>query len=426
MLFFGFAFVVFAFLLLRMLPEKTIFLEPVQFDVTEEAKCYTFKQEEYVIINSTVPIHFLYEEGTDVAAYSVLSDNYSINTNEYINQKIRAVDFMLANSSINTKEEFYDYMSEVNARIAELDSKINDAVVINDSAAKNDLLTQREAAVKDLEVLKRAMQYVFTTVEDLQQLKNELTAQLNISNRPLTLDNLNFTVFGTISYALDGYEDTLSFDSLSKINDGYFDYTDRLTISNKTQEGKYILKSSATDRVIIGVRIPKGTYVNGVSGVIQKRDSLNSSYNMDKEGGYYHFLFRRIGIMESFPVVNILTKDDKTISGNVIDVVYNGDDQVLMVAVREQISYFSDKRIFKADLLAESYTCFAVPKQAVVQTSEGSSITVIKDATIKENVPVTIYKTVGNKTYLKLSENTSLTKGTEVLTKGVNLKNDSE
>ncbi len=418
LLFFAIALVIFMFLLSRMLPDKTVFLKSEKYNITADTKCYTFKQEEYIIINSTDAVNFLYSEGTDISASAVLSDNYFINSNEYIHQKIKAVDFMLANPTIDTKEEFYQFLSEVNARISTLDTAINEAVEKNDETAKNDLLAQKDEAVKELFVLKRAMRYIFTPMTDLKQVKAEYESQLNMKDMPLTLDNLNFTIFGYIFYSIDGYEDALNMDVLPTVTDGYFNYVDRIKPVKKTETGKYIIRSCATDRIVVGIRLPKDVFVSSETGVTEKRDELNGIYNMDKEGGYYHFLFRRIDILDSFPTVTFTTEDKTVLTGNVVDIVMNEDDKVLITALRSNISYFADKNIFKAELNTESYDCYIVPKSSVVETKDGSFITVIKDAASKETIEVQIFKKTGNKVYLKIDDNTELKDGMEILSKG--------
>ena len=79
-LFFALTVLIVVYLIIAILPDKSVFLQSEQYVFTADAKIYIFKQQEYILINSNEEINFLAKEGTNVAASSVLSEDYYIKT----------------------------------------------------------------------------------------------------------------------------------------------------------------------------------------------------------------------------------------------------------------------------------------------------------------------------------------------------------
>ena len=140
---------------------------------------------------------------------------------------------------------------------------------------------------------------------------------------------------------------------------------------------------------------------------------------MDKEGGYYNFLFQRIDLLNNFPELTVTFEENMPVKGYFVDVIQEGGDKILIVAVRKDISYFNDKTITNADLHLETSSCYAVPVSSIVETENGSYITVVSNYSLyTEVIPVSVYKTEGDTALLKVSENPDLDNGTEVLIEG--------
>ena len=429
---FGAAVFLVAYLFLRALPDRTLFLSAETYTYTQEAKLYAFKDEDYAIFNSTNPVDFTYPEGTTLSASSVISPNYTIYTDKYLEQKIAAIDYMIAHPQMDTKWEFYVVASEVNERIVSLKkqldeavSAVNEAVNAKDEAAKaegearkTELLNALSAAENERMVLKRAMQYVFTPVSDLKVMKAQqegLRGQLNI---PLSYYNLNFSVYGKIYYSIDGYEDDMSIDIIESITDGYFDYLDRLAPGVSKEEGQYCIRSAANDRMVVGVRVSGDTVYAREEDVLDEKDTIVNKYNIDKEGGYYHFIYRRLDILGEFPTMTVEMKDGTLLKGQVVDVLQNAGDKVYMLALRSGIDYMEGKRITDGKLQTQSVNAYVLPSSAVVDMQYAQYVTVITDATEKTPVKVTVFDYVGDNVILKVSDNPALSSGMEILKKG--------
>ncbi len=418
-LFFAVTALIVVYLIIAILPDKSVFLQAEDYVFTEDAKIYVFKQQEYILINSNDEIHFLIEEGTNVAASSVLSEDYYIKTHEHLQNKIDAVEFMIENPSIDSKWEIYLLISEINDQIIVIDDKIDEAVSQEDEEQKKLLLEQRAALLTQVDIYKNAMQYIFTPTSELKGVLKDYQKLMNTEELPLTLNNLNFDVFGYIFYAKDGYEDILTMDMLEQLPEGSFDYIDHITPNTELNASQYIIKSCATDRVMIGIRIDGDTDIVNEQVATDFKNKLLNENNMDKEGGYYNFLFQRIDLLTSFPELTVTFDDDTSIKGYFVDVIQEDDDKILMVAVRKNISYFNDKTITSADLHLETSSCYAVPVSSIVETENGSYITVVSNYSLyTEVIPVSVYKTEGDTALLKVSENPDLDNGTEVLIEG--------
>ncbi|MFA0816166.1 MAG: HlyD family efflux transporter periplasmic adaptor subunit [Anaerofustis sp.] len=413
------AILILVYLVIQRIPESTTFLNAEQYNITADAKMYVFKKQEYILLNSTAPLNYLVTEGSDIAASAVIADNYYISTNKYLQQKIAALQYMIDNPKVDTKWEIYLVISELNDQIASIDSQIDAAVANGDDATKASLISQQDALKDQIEVLDIAMRYVFTDLSVMSAMKDTLSAQLNSTTIPLTLDNLNFNVFGYIYFSKDGYEDVLNMDALDDVYDGYFTYLDHFSPNTTLADGQYILKSCATDRIVIAVRVPSDTVLEDKDDIINDKNDLQTAYNMDKEGGYYDFLFRRIDLLNQFPSMTAYASDGTEITGNVVDVVSEGDDLVLMLAVRDNISYFSDKSIFTGTLTADSFRVYSVPKSSIVTVNGSTYITIISDTSVsKKTIPVTVYKYTGGKALLRVGENPDLANGTQILVHG--------
>ncbi len=426
-LLFSVAAVIVICLAIQKMPESTLFLKAEAYNLNANAKIYVFKKQEYILINSTVPLNYLMSEGTDIAASTVIADNYYIATNRYLQQKIAALQYMIDHPQVDTKWEIYLAISELNDQVESLDAQIDTAVANGDNEGKTNLLNQRTAVLDQIAVLENAMRFVFTDLTVMNTMKNSLSNQLNSTTIPLTLDNLNFTVTGYIYFSKDGYEDTLNMDVLDDLYDGYFDYLDHYSPNTALADGQYILKSEATDRVVIAVRVGADAQIGDKENVINYKNELTTAYNMDKEGGYYEFLFRRIDILNQFPNMTAYASDGTEITGRIVDIVSEGDGQVVILAVRNNITYFSDKTILSGKLETDSFLTYSVPKSSIVTTNSGTYITIISNTSVgKETIPVTVYQYAGSRALLKVSENPTLSEGTQILKHGQKPKIESQ
>jgi hypothetical protein len=420
MLFLVLSLAILFYLLLRLIPEKTLLLETTSYAFSTDATVYAFKDEDYIILNSSEMINMLVEEGTDVSGSEVLSDNYVITDKTYLQEKIDALEFMIENPSIDTKSEIYQKISDLEDEIRSIETQINEAT---DESAKTDLEGQKKDLLEQIVVLRRAQQYVFTTVDDMEQIKSTYEKELNQDSFPLTLDNLNFDVFGYLYYTRDGYEDVMNIDNLDDVDYSYFTMLDTFEPDSTLDVDEYILKSCATDHIILAVRIETDEDITKLDSVLSYKENLINAYNMDQEGGYYRFLLSRVDLLSKFPSMTVTTEDGTEITGDVIDVVNEEDEsgtgRVLLMVVRENISYFSDKTIFSGSLQTYSSNFYIVPSSAVVTDDNGSYVTVVSDYNkIKKVVSVEVYTYVDGKAFLKVSDNPSLSTGTEIMQKG--------
>lgn len=407
------------YLTAKMLPERTVFIYAEKKTAYENVKIYTFKEEEYVYIDSDSNIDFLYDAGTKVSASTVLSDDYTINTDVYLNQKIAIIDYMLANPELDTREKMYARMSGIRAQLEALDYQIDEAESKADIEAKRVLMAQRQEYQNLYDILKGAMQYILTQDDALYALRSEYAAMIGGGGIPLTLGNLNFTVFGYLSYATDGYENAMNFDNLLSVDAAYLDTIDQMTPIGSENLDKYVVKSTATNKIVLVFALPLDTAVTGEVAAVDRYDALYSSYDIDgEEGGYYQFLFRRIDLLNGFPAISIKLKDDNIYSGYLINIQRNENEKLVFVAFRDDIGAFLSLRLFNADVATETYSGFVIPKSCLSKESDIYYITVLTGAAEKQKVAVTVYKESGNNVILRCEDNPDLVSGTEILYRG--------
>lgn len=410
---------VLVYLTFKMLPERTVFICSEKNTTYSNVKMYTFKEEEYVYIDSDTKINFLYDEGTKISASTVLSNDYTINTDVYLNAKIKIIDYMLANPELDTREEVYLRMSDIRAQLKQLDYQIDEAESKADVETKRTLMNQRQTLQEQYAILKGAMQYILTQDESLYTLRSEYESMLGSGNIPLTLGNLNFTVFGYLSYVTDGYENTMNFDNLLSVDSAYLDDIDQMSPIGSANLDSYVIKSSSTNKTVLVFALPLDTEVSGEVTVIDRCNNLYASYDIDgEEGGYYQFLFRRIDILNTFPTISIKMKDGSIYKGYLINIQRNESEKLLFVAFRNDVSVFSDLRLFNADVATETYSCFIIPKTCLSKDGDVYYVTAITATAEKQKIPVVVYQESGLNVILRCEDNPDLTSGAEILYRG--------
>ncbi len=411
--------VIFAYFIIKMIPEPSVFLQAELTSFSVPAKVYAFKDEEYVIVNSTEAINFLCKEGDKVSASTLLADNYTLSTNVYVNKKLKVLDFVLHNPSITTKEQIYAVVADYNKKSAELDAQIAESTAAADSEKTKQLASEREAVQEELYVLKRAMQYVYNSSYDNSLIRENVASMLGRSDIPLTLENLDFSLFGNIYYSIDGFETSMNFDSLSTVDIAALDNLDMMSPVKSKNDGKYYIKSSAGDRMVLLLRVDENTFVADEEAVNSYYSKLCDRYSMDAEGGYINFIFRRVDILNNFPDFELVTEEGSAYKGNIIQVINTQEeDKIIVMALRDDVIAFADKRIFTAKAQTESFWCHSVPASCVYNYNGKTYVNVLENAGTKVPTEVTVYKTEGNTAYLKTNENEALGSGDEIILKG--------
>ncbi len=410
---------VLVYLIFSMLPERTLFIYAEKKTAYANVKIYTFKEEEYVYIDSGEKINLLYKPGTKVSASTVLSDGYTIDTDVYLNQKITIIDYMLANPDLDTREKVYARMSDIREQLRLLDYQIDEAESKADIATKRELMRQRQSYQDQYAVLKGAMQYILTQDDALYTLRSEYASMAGGGGIPLTLRNLNFTVFGYLTYATDGYENAMNFDNLLSVDSEYLDRIDQMTPIGSAGLQHDVLKSTAANKIVLVFALPPDTKVTGEVSVIERYDALYASYDIDREeGGYYQFLYRRVDLLNGFPTISIRLKDGGVYEGSLINIQRGENEKLLFVAFREDISAFLNMRLFNADVATETYSCFMIPKTCLSKDGDIYYITVVTQSAEKQKLPVIVYQQSAGSVMLRCEDNPDLTSGMEILYRG--------
>lgn len=404
------------YLILRMIPDETVILRSDTVVISEDAKLYTFKEEDHTKITTSTPINIIAKEGQSLSATDLISDNYNIRSKAFIEEKIGSITFMIDNTDIDTKWEVYE-------RILDVRDQIDRLTVSLQNAQTETEISNIEKKIRDLRshesVLKGATQYIVTPLSEMYNIRYRYNTMLEEDTLPLTLYNLNFSVFGYVSFSTDGYEDVMNIISLEGIRDGYFSYLDKFDAeAEKTDGNEYIIKSTAKDRAIIAALVDKDTVIPSEDYAKRMKSDIINRYNTDQSGGYYSYLYDRIDLLIQFPDISVKGKTGEIIDGYLVDVIVSDGQKAAVVALRGDIEKIRDMRIEEGELQTESFRAFVVNKSSIVEKDGRTYVIRIKGGSAKEAVEVVIDRYMDKTAVLRASENPTLTNKTEILLDG--------
>ncbi len=404
------------YLIMRMIPDETVILRAETVIISEGAKLYSFKEEDHTKITTSSPVNIIAEEGTSLSATDLISDNYRIRSKEFIEEKIKSITFMIDNPSINTKWEVYEKIIAVRDEINALTEQFNNT---EDESVRSSIQEKIRELRSEESVLKGATQYVVTPLSEMYNIRYRYSVMLEEETLPLNLYNLNFSVFGYISYETDGYEDVMNIISLEGIDEEYFHYLDRLSPdAEKTEGNTYIIRSTARDRAIIAALVDKDTVVPDEESAKKRKSDIINRYNTDQSGGYYSYLYDRVDLLIQFPEISVKTYEGNVIDGYLVDMIDCGDKKAAIIALRGEIDRLSDERIENGELQTESFRAFVVSKDSIVEKDGKTYVIRLKGGSAKEALEVVVDRYTGKTAILRASKNPSLTNKTEILLDG--------
>lgn len=412
-----FAVVLLAVLLLRLLPVRGVVLRAQNVEYTEKARIYAFRDEEYTTFTTTDTLSFNLKEGEIASAYTVLADGYKIRSTKFLQEKIEALEFMINNPRIASKTDLYELIIPAQARLNEIEDELS----ASSEPGAIELLTKETAELKEyIQMLKRCMQYIITPVSVLESLKWQNELKLSETSFPLTLYNLNFSVFGYIYYHLDGYEDEMNFDSLTlRKDDTLFDYLDHFSPSVKEpSETECVIRSVAADRAILAVRVHSSVYVKSEQSILERRDQIVSAYNVGAAGEYYSFLYSRPDILESYPELTVSLPSGKSISACAVDVIETENDRIYILLLRSNVEDVQNLRIDAGRLTTQSVRAYRVPESAIVEHGGKTYVTILSSGIMRSMAEVTVYDILDGYAILRTADNDELSSGMEVAVKG--------
>lgn len=402
--------------IIRLIPDKTVILRSENVIISEEATLYTFKEEDYTKITTSSPINIIVEEGTCLSAADVISDNYRLRSKDFIKEKIESVTYMIENTDISTKWEVYEQIILVRDEINLLTEKLLMAQTESETEKIN---SEIKALKKQEDILQGAVQYVITPLSEMYNIRAKYNSMLDSDTLPLTLYNLNFTVFGNIYFSTDGYEDAMSIVSLESMKEGVFGYVDSFVpAGEQTRDNTYILKSTSKDKTVIAALVPSDTVIPSEAEALELKSDIINRYNTDQSGGYYSYLYDRVDKLVEFPTLSVKSADGDIITGHIVDVLDCGDKKAAVLLLRDDIEKTNNMRIEKGELQTQSFRAYVINSSAVVSHEGKDYIIKLAGGSAKVPVEIIVDRYVDGKAVLRASDNPSLTNKTEILLKG--------
>ncbi len=404
------------YLILRMIPDETVILRAETVIISEDAKLYSFKEEDHTAITTSSPLDMIVEEGQSLSATDLISENYRIRSKEFIEEKIESITFMIDNPSINTKWEVYEKIIAVRDEINTLTSQLQSA----ESTSDKEIIEDRIRSLRSYEsVLKGATQYIVTPLSEMYNIRYRYNTMLEEDTLPLNFYNLNFSVFGYVSFETDGYEDVMNIISMEGIDGEYFSFLDKFKAEpQKTQDNTYIIRSTAKDRAIIAAMVDSETVIPSEDYARRMKSDIINRYNTDQSGGYYSYLYDRIDLLIQYPDISVKTYAGNVISGYLVDVIESGDKKAAIIALRGDIDKLSEERIENGELQTESFRAFVVNRSSIVEHNGKTYIIRLKGGSSKEALEVVVDRYTNKTAILRASKNPTLTNKTEILLDG--------
>ena len=415
------AIIIITYMAIRLLPADTLFIYSDRYVYSENADLYIFKQEEYVIIHNSVPIEFNVDEGEKIAGSTELSSNYKISGDAYIRQKIKAIDYILNRSpKFQTKEEIYGEVQLLDSRINEINGLLVSTWTDLNESERARYLVELDELGDQRQIILRSVQYIYTPDEELGNIKKSCNSLLGNKQVALNAYNLNLSIYGNIYFSLDGYEDVMTFHNIENFDHEYLEYLKGYVPKKQiSEDDKYIIKSSASDKILLALSVDNDCYIENETECKELYKSNTIRYDMDKQGGYYEFLFRRIDILSYYPKMTVSFGNSENIAGYLVNVIESESDKILIVAVRDNIKFIQQQnRVSKIKFEAQGFNAFVVPNTAVVKHDSNEYVTVLTNSNIKKSVKVTVYDYVDRNAILRVSANSDLKDGDEILVVG--------
>lgn len=405
----------FAYLIISMLPTRSSFVLKERHTFTVPAKAYIFRDEEYVIFNSAEKINFLVPEAEKISASSLLSDNYTISTNYYLKERIEIIDYVLANDDISIRSLNRD-ISKARAECDELNQSLEN---VSSPKEEKEIADKLYELQHNIYIMKRAQQYTYATSSELYEIRDKYEKMLNSKDIPLTADNLNFTVFGSVYYSIDGYENYMDFESLNYLDTDYLDMLDSISPNKSLSNDSYVFKSSSTSCAVVVIRLSDDVFVSAEEATQRIYAGIIDDYDMASEGGYFDFIFRRIDMLNIFPAFKFETSNGNVYDGELIKVSHIGEEKLLYVALRNDVLSLVDMRLFTAYPHIVSYDCYVIDKKCIFEQDGKTYVRAVRNAKNEEIIEVNVYAYENGNAYLKVAENENISKGDEIKLKGL-------
>ncbi|MBR6801603.1 MAG: hypothetical protein IKM61_07625 [Eubacteriaceae bacterium] len=404
------------YLVLRMIPEKTVILRSETVFISEPARLYTFKDEDHTKITTSNPINITVQEGTSLSATDLISDNYRLRSKAFIEEKIDSVSFMIDNPSINTKWEVYEKIiltrDDINA--------LTENLMTEEDENQRKILEKRINELKSYEnMLRGATQFILTPLSEMYNIRYRYNTMLENDTLPLNMYNLNFAVFGYVYFNTDGYEDVMNLISLEGADSELFSYLESYKPEpEETKDNTYIIRSTARDRAIIAALVDKKTVIPSEDRAKNRKSDIINRYNTDQSGGYYSYLFDRIDLLINFPQISVKSTDGDILTGYLVDVIDAGDKKAAVIAFRSDIPRLEGMRIENGELQTESFRAFVLNKSSIVEKDGKTYIIRLRGGSAKEALEVTVDRYTDKTAILRASRNPTLTNKTEILLDG--------
>lgn len=402
-------------LIIGTIPEKTALVEREIHPFTQSARVYLFLDEEYAVLPSAGSVDLLVEEGTKISGTTLMSETYTIPAQDYVETKVEILDFLLSDETL-TPASLYKEILSTDRQASEYDSLMNDAMSSGDTVKASEYASLLEQADRRVYIMKKALQYIYIQREELWAMRERY---LSMSGElPLNADSLNFSILGFIGYSLDGYENVMELGMMDNVDSGYIAMLDSFKPRKSLPDDSFCITSTSGSRAVAVVKISSDVFVTQEKEAVSMYTDLVDGYDMDSQGGYFSFIFRRMDIFTMFPKISFVTASGQNVEGNLIKVSDDGETKLLFIGLTRGIKELRQERIFSASLITEEHNCYVVDEKSIYEDDGRYYVNVPGGAGGVYPLRVKIYRILDGKAYLKVEENESLSEGLEIIYRG--------
>ncbi len=346
--------------------QQTLLLEPSTYRNSTEAELYFFKDIDWIALDGFGASDLTLSEGDKTNGYTALTSSDKTVNAEAISQEQGYIDAIMASGYAD-----------------------------NWQAGAADILAQSSTRGRDKTYGADAAKFVGMTSEELSAEKESLGALADGNARSISLGGLGMIETGYIYAGVSDQEKLVCEGVLPYITSDYLS-----GVKKASDEKETALKVVNNDHLYMAFSVPAETQVPGTD-VVEENKATYMGENTDKQD-YYDLLISRVDQLTYYPTMSF-DYGDNTYEAYYVDRMEDGDNQIIVLLMKDYINVFADVVTLKTTVHLESYTCYNIPQSAIVNQDGQTYVRTLSKGYFEELVPVDVATYDGGRAILRVS-----------------------
>lgn len=396
--------------------DDTLILHPENYIDKVSSESFIFTENEYIDLGANEKVNYDVKEGQKVGANTILSKDYKLQTNKYINQAIDVIDFRLSHKTYSNRDAYFSELAKLEQQVIDSEQEYKD---IKDSTNTVKVKQAKENYTRlknKKQMMQKSSKFMFADKATLKKVKSELKSKLSDKKKSLTISNLNFSFTGNIFFSRTGYEEVLNTNILANLNSDYIDYLKKYSKDNTARDGS-IIKIVNNNCIYVCAVVDKDEYIEGEETAKEYRNIVKKNHSIKTDSAYYDYLLTRMDLLVTYPVNEFETKNNDKLSGYIINSFdYHNDKKVIVICVKKQLNKLVGLDITNIKLYANQTQVYSIPKSAVIEKDKKKYVYIMNNGNFKELIEIKVWKdSLLGDTYIKANENEKITDNTEIV-----------